>query len=53
MKRIITLIAGALLFALVAGTTDVPKFETFLGYTYVRTDLGSNTGLAQSIGSFP
>jgi hypothetical protein len=25
---------------------------SFLGYIYVRTDLGSNTGLAQSIGSF-
>jgi len=52
MKRTITLIIGALLLALVAGATDVPKVETFLGYTYVRTDLGSNTGLAQSIGSF-
>jgi hypothetical protein len=52
MKRTITLIVGALLFALVAGATDVPKFETFLGYTYVRTDLGSDSGLDRSIGSF-
>jgi len=40
MKRTITLIVGALLFALAAGATDVPKFESFLGYTFVRTDLG-------------
>ena len=52
MKRTITLIVGALLFALVAGATDIPKFETFLGYTYVRTDLGSDIGLDHSIGSF-
>jgi hypothetical protein len=49
MKKSITLIVGMLLFALVAGATDVPKFETFLGYTYMRTDLGDNTILGQSI----
>jgi opacity protein-like surface antigen len=52
MKKSITLIVGALLFALVAGATDIPKFETFLGYTYLRTDLQSDRILGQSIGSF-
>ena len=49
MKKSITLIVGMLLVALVAGATDVPSFETFLGYTYMRTDLGDNTILGQSI----
>src|SRR2546430_2504216 len=48
MKRTITLIVGALLFALVAGATDVPKFETFLGYTYARTNLGSDPAVIVS-----
>jgi hypothetical protein len=48
MKRTIMLFVGALLFALVAGATDVPKFETFLGYTYVRTNLGSDPALIVS-----
>jgi hypothetical protein len=36
----------------VAGATDMPKFETFLGYTYLRTDLSDDRILGQSIGSF-
>jgi hypothetical protein len=52
MKKSITLIVSGLLFALVAGAQDVPKFETFLGYTYMRTDLQSDNVLGQSIGSF-
>ena len=43
MKRTIALIVGPLLFALVAGAADEPRFENFLDYTYVRTDLGSNS----------
>jgi hypothetical protein len=51
MKRIITLLVGALLLVLVAGAQEEPKFETFLGYTFVRTDLqSSNTAL--DLGSF-
>ena len=42
MKKSITLIAGILLFTLVAAATDIPKYETFLGYTYVRTNLNNN-----------
>jgi hypothetical protein len=52
MKKSITLIVGGLLFALVAGAQDVPKFETFLGYTFMRTDLQSDNVLGRSIGSF-
>ena len=48
MKRPITLMIGALLFALLAGATDVPKFETVLGYTYVRTNLGSDPAMIVS-----
>ena len=52
MKKSITLIVGVLLFTLVAGAQDVPKFETFLGFTYMRTDLQSDNVLGRSIGSF-
>jgi hypothetical protein len=52
MKKSITLIVGGLLFALVANAQDVPKFETFLGFTYMRTDLQSDNVLGRSIGSF-
>ncbi len=45
MKKSITLVSGLLLFTLVATATDNegPKFEAFLGYTSLRTDLQSNT----------
>lgn len=54
MKKSITLIAGVLLFTLVAAATDIPKYETFLGYTYVRTNLNNNNNgaLERSIDSF-
>ena len=52
MKKSITLIVGVLLFTLVAGAQDVPRFETFLGFTYMRTDLQSDNVLGRSIGSF-
>jgi hypothetical protein len=53
MKKNITVIAGVLLFALVAAATDIPKYETFLGYTYVRANsFNQNTGLGQRIGGF-
>jgi hypothetical protein len=31
-----------LAFALVAGATDFPKYETYLGYTWIRYDLNSH-----------
>ena len=40
MKKIIAVIATFLCFALVAGATDIPKMEVFLGYSFVR--LSSN-----------
>jgi opacity protein-like surface antigen len=53
MKKSIIVIAGALAFALVATATDIPKFETFLGYTYVRANqFNQNTGLGKEIGGF-
>lgn len=42
MKKSISLVAGLLLFTLVASATDEgPKFEAFVGYTSLRTDLQS------------
>jgi opacity protein-like surface antigen len=36
MKKIITVIATSLCFAFIAGATDVPKTEVFIGYSFVR-----------------
>ncbi len=36
MKKSFMLVAAILVFAFVAAAQEVPKFETFLGYTYVR-----------------
>ena len=53
MTKSITLIAAGLLTAFVAGATDVPRYEVFLGYTYVRANqFNQNTGLGQEIGGF-
>ena len=53
MTRSITVIAAGLLSAFLAGATDIPKFEAFLGYTYVRANqFNQNTGLGQTIGGF-
>jgi hypothetical protein len=42
MNKSITAIGVALLFALTAAAQDVPKMETFLGYTYVRANSATN-----------
>jgi opacity protein-like surface antigen len=42
MKKIITVIASSLCFAFVAGATDVPKEEVFLGYSLVRFSSDGN-----------
>src|SRR6185312_192992 len=42
MKKIITVIATSLCFAFVAGATDVPKTEVFLGYSFVRLSSNGN-----------
>jgi len=53
MTRSITVIAACLLSAFVAGASDIPKYEVFLGYTYVRANqFNQNTGLGQEIGGF-
>ena len=54
MKRTITLIVGALLFALMATATDEgSKYEVFLGYTTLRTDVQNNNPiLNQHVGDF-
>ena len=53
MTKSITVIAAGLLSVFVAGATDVPRYEVFLGYTYVRANqFNQNTGLGQEIGGF-
>ena len=53
MKKSITLISVALLFALVGAATEPPRYEVFLGCTYVRANqFNQNSGLGQSIGGF-
>jgi hypothetical protein len=53
VKKSITLIAVVLLFALVAAAQEPPRYETFLGYMYVRANqVNNNGGLGQQIGGF-
>jgi opacity protein-like surface antigen len=42
MKKSIVLLGMVLLFALAAAAQDMPKMETFLGYTYVRANSATN-----------
>jgi hypothetical protein len=42
MKKNTTIIGLGLLFALTAAAQDVPRMETFLGYTYVRANSATN-----------
>jgi hypothetical protein len=42
MRNRLAVIGGILLFALAAAAQDVPRMETFLGYTYLR--VGTATG---------
>ena len=48
MKKSVVLIAGLLVSAFVLSATDEPKFETFLGYNYVRFNPGSNNNIVPS-----
>ena len=53
MTKSTTVIAAGLLSAFVAGATDIPRYEAFLGYTYVRANqFNQNTGLGKTIGGF-
>jgi hypothetical protein len=42
MRKIIAVIAAVPLFALVASATDFPRYETFLGYNFVRFNPNSD-----------
>ena len=42
MRKLLAVIAAVPLFALVAGATDYSKFETFLGYNFVRFNPNSD-----------
>jgi len=42
MKKCIPFIGGAVLFALTASAQDWPRYETYLGYTYVRANSATN-----------
>jgi hypothetical protein len=42
MKKSFVVVGAILMFALVAAAQDVPKMETFLGYTYSRMNSASN-----------
>jgi len=42
MKKIITIITTSLCFAFVAGATDIPRTEVFLGYSFVRLSSNGN-----------
>ena len=42
MKTTITVVAGVLLAAIAAAAADMPRMETFLGYTYVRANSAGN-----------
>uniref|UniRef100_Q021V7 Outer membrane protein beta-barrel domain-containing protein n=1 Tax=Solibacter usitatus (strain Ellin6076) TaxID=234267 RepID=Q021V7_SOLUE len=46
MKKIFAIVVITVCFALVAGATDIPKMEAFLGYSFVR--LSSNGDLIPS-----
>jgi hypothetical protein len=37
LKKIITLFSGILLFTMVAAATELPKYEVYLGYQYIRS----------------
>ena len=54
MNRTVTLIVGALLFVLVATATEEgSKYEVFLGYTTLRTDVQNNNPLLnEHVGNF-
>jgi len=60
MKKIVATVVTSLLVAAVAGATDVPRMETFLGYNFVRFNpdsgfvpsFNANGGSAQFVYNF-
>ena len=53
MRRFYLLIGGALLFTVMAAATEIPKYEAYLGFQYVRANqFNQNLGLGQTIGGY-
>jgi len=59
MKKCVSVIGAAMLFGWTAAAEEVPKVETFLGYTYLRTNpttdvssFGMNGGSGQFVYNF-
>jgi len=53
MKRSILLVSAILVCALVGAATEPPRYEAFLGYTYVRANqFNQNPGLGTAIGGY-
>ena len=53
MTKSITLISMVLSFALVGAATEPPRYEVFVGYTYVRANqFNQNAGLGTAVGGF-
>jgi len=53
LRKSITLISVVLLFAMVGAATELPRYEIYLGYQYVRANqFNQNNGLGQSIGGY-
>ncbi|MGA7234978.1 MAG: outer membrane beta-barrel protein [Bryobacteraceae bacterium] len=50
MKKTFTAVGGILLSAVLAAAADVPRMETFLGYTYVRTNTATDVPAFSSNG---
>jgi hypothetical protein len=53
VRTFYSLMGVALLFTAVAAATDIPRYEAYLGFQYVRANqFNQNTGLGQTIGGF-
>ena len=59
MKKCVSVIGAAMLFGWTAAAEEVPKVETFLGYTYLRANpttnvssFGMNGGSGQFVYNF-
>jgi hypothetical protein len=53
VKKSIALFSAVSLFAMVGAATEPTRYETFLGFTYVRANqFNQNTGLGEEVGGF-
>ena len=54
MKKCVSVIGAAMLFGWTAAADEVPKVETFLGYTYLRANPTTNvSSFGMNGGSLP